>query len=260
MSIAYNVAGFNLVYNYIHSKYPGVMFGLSIGDDGGAPLHLKMLQAGLHEDFASEEDFNSCCTSANPFGAMKSQFPSVKQMVLAYNTETLCQANNNNYITPGGLDIIGFWDIDNYGSFMGPLLDASWLQNAETFASAGQKSFCTLPVSYVYAGSRTWDTQTANFTVPVTDTFYQTPTPYTIGSCAWMVMSGPNAVNGPTDPSVRTTLAWTSRACNSSVTVTVGASGYCRDIGTKTCLVFTRASTTTGVAGNVTYEEYSISY
>ena len=251
MSIAYNVAGFNLVYNYIHSKYPGVMFGLSIGDDGGAPLHLKMLQAGLHEDFASEEDFNSCCTSANPFGAMKSQFPNVKQMVLAWNTQTLCQANNNNYITPGGLDIIGFWNVDNYGSFAGPLFDANWLQNALTFASTGQKSFCTLPVSYVYAGSRTWSTQTANFTVPVTDTFYQTPTPYTIGVCDWMVMSGPNAVNGPSDLSVKITLPWTRRTCNSSVTVTVGAGGYCRDIGTKTCLVFTRASTTTGVAGNV---------
>ncbi len=223
-SVAYNVAGFNIVYNYIHTKYPGVMFGLTIGDDGSAPLHLTMLQAGLKEDFASEEDYNSCCTSANPFGNMKALFPNVKQMVLAYNTQTLCQANNNNYITPGGLDIIAFWDIHNYGSFMGPLLDANWLQNAETFASTGQKSFCTLPVSYVY--NRTWSTQTADFAVTVWDTFYQTPTPYTIGSCDWMVMSGLNAVNGPGDPSVKVTLPWTARTCNSSVTVTVGASGY----------------------------------
>lgn len=260
MSIAYNVAGYNLVYNYIHSKYPGVMFGLSIGDDGSAPLHLAMLKAGLKEDFASVEDFNSCCTSANPFGTMKSQFPNVKQMVLAYSTQTLCQANNNNYITPGQMDIIGFWDVDDYGNFMGPLIDVSFLQNAQTFASTGQKSFCTLPVSYVYAGSRTWSTQTKNFSVPMTDTFYQTPSPYKIGTCDWMVMSGAGAVNGPSDPSLTTTLPWTTRACNSSVTVTVGASGYCRNIGTKTCLVFSRAHATDGTVGMATYEEYSISY
>lgn len=73
-------------------------------------------------------------------------------------------------------------------------------------------------------------------------------------------MSGANAINGPNDPSVKVTLAWTPRACNGNITITIGMSGYCRDIGKSTCLVFTRARTTTGLIGNVTYQEYSIDY
>ena len=80
-SIAYNVKGFNIIYNYIHSKHPGVQFGLTIGDDGGAALHLSMLRAGLEEDFASAEYYNSCCTTTNPFVAQKAQFPNVKTMI-----------------------------------------------------------------------------------------------------------------------------------------------------------------------------------
>ena len=75
VSIAYNVQGFNIIYNYIHSKYPTVHFGLTIGDDGGAPLHLSMLQAGLKEDFSSAEYYNSCCTRYKSFCCPKSPVP-----------------------------------------------------------------------------------------------------------------------------------------------------------------------------------------
>ena len=80
MSIAYNVKGFNILYNYIHSKHPGVQFGLVIGDDGGAPLHLSMLHAGLHEDFSAEEEYNSCCETGSPWIAQKAQYPKVTTM------------------------------------------------------------------------------------------------------------------------------------------------------------------------------------
>jgi hypothetical protein len=234
-----------------------------IGDDGGAPLHLSMLQAGLHEDLSAEEEYNSCCATANPFAVQKAQFPNVKTMTLAYNTESLCEGNNNNWMTTNpttGVDIIGFWDLDNYGSWIGPLMDASWLQNAETFASTGVKSFCTLPVSRIDPAYWTWKTQTTNFSVKVDDMFYTTPTTHTIASCDWQVLSGAKAVNGPNDPSVQVTLPWTARPCNGTITITVGASGYCNVNGAKTCLVFTRNHTTTGVVGNMTYQEYSINY
>lgn len=129
-----------------------------------------MLKAGLHEDFSSEEEYNSCCSTANPFAAQKTQFPSVKTMTLAHNTEVLCQVKNKNWINSGEVDIIGFWDIDNYGGWIGPWIDANWLQNAETFAQTGTKPFCNFPLSYVNSKYWTWATQTANFTVPIVDT------------------------------------------------------------------------------------------
>ena len=262
-SIAYNVKGFNILYSYIHSKWPGVQFGLTIGDGGGPGLHLAMLQAGLHEDFSSEEEYNSCCRTGNPFIAQKKQFPNVKTMSLFYSTQSLCQ---NNGAWPGsaatsGLDIIAFWDVDNYGDWIGPLMDASWLQNAQTFAQTGSTtSFCTLPVSEVNPDYWTWATKNTNFTVGTWDRYWQTPTPYTIASCDYKVVSGPNAINGPSDPLNVVTLDWTPRTCNGNLTITVGANANCRHVGNQTCLVFTRAKTSTGLYGNTTYQEYSVAY
>ena len=57
-SLSYNVKGINMLYDYIHSKYPGVIFGLSMGDTQGIALHMAMLKAGLKEDFAQLETYN----------------------------------------------------------------------------------------------------------------------------------------------------------------------------------------------------------
>jgi hypothetical protein len=258
-SIAYNVRGFNLIYNYIHTKHPGVQFGLSIGYDGGVGLHLAMLKAGLKEDFSQVEPYNCCMgETVNPFVAsgQTTLFPNVKLAVLAYNTSTIC----NGWINPSEVDYISFWDVDNYGGWIGPWIDASWLQNAETFAATGNKPFCALPDSFVNASAWTWNAKTATFTVPVVDRYLQNPAPSKLATCEYEVMSGANAVSGPSDSSVRVTLPWTPRPCNGNITITVGQNGNCPEKGNKTCLVFTRAHTNTGLIGNVTYQEYSISY
>ena len=263
-SIAYNVKGFNIIYNYIHSKYPKIKFGLTIGDDGGPALHLSMLGAGLKEDFASAEFYNSCCATTNPFIAIKTQYPSVLTMLLAYHTETLCsQRPPANWIAPNNkIDIFAFWDLDNNGNWIGPEFDASWLQNAETFASTGSvQSFCILP--YAFDPSYTNQTQRKNFTHNIWDwSYWEATTPYKIDTtrCQYEVMSGANANNGPNDPSVKVTLPWTNRPCNGNITITVGASGNCNVIGTYTCLVFVRNYTTTGLVGNMTYDAYSIDF
>ena len=170
-SIAYNVKGFNIVYDYIHERYPGVMMGLTIGDDGGAALHLSMLKAGLKEDFASAEYYNSCCADTNPFAALKAQFPAIKTMILAYHTETLCQLNkarNGPWIPTDGVDIWAFWDVDNFGGWIGPEFDGSWLQNVETFASTGSvESFCVLP--FAFDPNYTYEIQRKDFTHTVWD-------------------------------------------------------------------------------------------
>ena len=273
MSIAYNVKGFNILYSYMQSKHPGMKFGLVIGDDGGAPLHLAMLTAGLHEDFSAIEYYNACCAgSTNPFTAQKTAFPNVLTMFLVYNTETLCQTNTaqtTTWLPTNSVDIWGFWDLDNYGGWIGPFMDASWRQNASTFASTGSvTSFCQLPVSAVAINQWTWNTQTANFTISIGDGYYWRTTTLNplmntsnaITSCDYQVMSGANAINGPNDPSVTVTLPWTQRTCNGNLTITVGTNGNCNLIGAKTCLVFTRAHTASGAVGNVTYQEYSIDY
>ncbi len=264
ISIAYDVKGYNIIYNYIHSKYPKVKFGLTIGDDGGSALHMSMLQAGLKEDFASVEAYNSCCAWINPFVQMKSKYPNVQTMLLAYHTETLCsQRPPANWIAPNNsVDIFAFWDLDNNGHWIGPEIDGSWLQNAETFAATGSvQSFCILP--YAFDPSYTNQIQTKNFTHTIWDWFYwNATTPYKIDTtrCQYEVMSGANAINGPSDPSVKVTLPWTKRPCAGNVTITVGANGNCNVVGTYTCLVFVRNYTTTGLLGNMNYDEYSIKF
>jgi hypothetical protein len=264
-SIAYDVDGFNIIYNYIHSKYANrIKFGLSIGDDGGPALHLSMLRAGLKEDFASVEAYNSCCATTNYFVPIKTEFPSVQTMLLAYHTETLCsQRPPANWIAANNdIDIFAFWDLDNNGHWIGPEFDGSWLQNAQTFASTGSvQSFCILP--YAFDPNYTNQVQTKNFTHNIWDWFYwNATTPYKIdpARCQYEVMSGVNAINGPNDPSVKVTLPWTNRPCAGNITITVGPDGNCNVVGTYTCLVFVRNYTTTGLLGNMNYDEYSISF
>ena len=186
-------------------------------------------------------------------------------MILAYHTESLCQKNaagNGPWIPTNGVDIWAFWDLDNYGGWIGPEFDANWLQNAKTFASTGSvESFCILP--YAFDPNYTNQTQTKNFTHNIWDQFYwSSTTPYKIDTtrCQYEVMSGANAINGPNDPSVKVTLPWTNRPCGGNITITVGVNGNCNVIGSSTCLVFVRNYTTTGLVGNMNYDEYNIDY
>jgi len=57
-----------------------------------------------------------------------------------------------------------------------------------------------------------------------------------------------------------TTKPWTTRLCNSNIAVTVGNStgNYCRDEGAGSCTVFVRATSNTGIAGNVGNRSFSI--
>ena len=170
-SIHFNVTGYNMIYNYIHTKFPGIKFGLTVGYDavanggcganstryGPAYIHLAMLDAGLKEDFSSEEEYNACCSTTNPFVAdgQKAKFPNVLAMALLYSTSALCQSNGA-YPGPAatsGFDIIGAWDVDLYGGWIGPLMDQSFLPNLETYAATGQTaSFCEAPTSRVSPG------------------------------------------------------------------------------------------------------------
>jgi hypothetical protein len=264
------VKGFNILYNYIHSINPNAKFGLTWGCCGGdvsgtKNQHLDYLKAGLHEDFASYEFYNACCADDTVFKAIYAAYPNVLTMVLFYATESVCESNggSNFWVAPNkNVNIFAFWDVDNYGGWIGPEMDASFMQNADTFAATGSvASFCKAPVAWTTAW--TWATQTKTFAVPIKDQFWSGwGGSYQIDStrCQYQVMSGAKAVNGPTDPSVKVTLPWTNRTCNANITVTVGLSGNCNVNGNNTCLVFTRNFTTTGLAGDVTYQEYSIDY
>jgi hypothetical protein len=259
-SIAYNVKGINILYDYIHAKYPGVLFGLSMGDGQGVNLHMALLKAGLKEDIAQLEIYNLLVSGNNPFviSGLTSLFPNVKTSVLLYNTVTLCGGWGTNWIDPAQIDYISFWNVNGDGKYIGPMIDVSWQQNAVTFAATGGKPFCELPTSYSKAG--TFNVQNTTFSVPIIDFYFILSPPSSIASCEYAVMSGANAVMGPSDPSVRTTVPWTPRTCNGSVSISVGPTGNCRDKGRNTCLVLSRARTSNDEIGNTTYLKYSISY
>jgi hypothetical protein len=279
-SIAKNTAGFNIIYNYIHSKHPGVNFGLSSGGEGA---HYLMLKAGLHEDFASMEYYNSCCETENPFvhSGVKAAFPNVKEMLLTYGTETLCQGNSTKtgaWMKNTDIDIWAAWDVDGFAGnasiggsgYIGPLVDAGWLQNFETFAATGSPaSFCVLPYSFINPNYWTGKNQTANFTTYAWDFFWyhNWNQPYQMGICQYQIMSGSGGGKGPNDPSMKATVPWTNRTCGaegsstgSPIKVTVGPTGACNVIGTDTCLLMTRAYTTTGILGTMTYQVYNIDF
>jgi len=267
-SIVYTVKGVNMIYDYIHQKYPGVELGLSTGSGQGVDLHLALLRAGMREDFAQVESYNVALQPPNPFvtsGLIK-EFPRVKLAALVYNTVSLCGNGGVNWIDPKGLDYIGFWDVNLVGKFIGPLMDADFQKNAEIFAATGQKPFCALPYSRLLSPG-TWEAQKESFTAKIGDYYYVKAwadpasfAPSTISGCEYKVMSGANAIMGPADPSVKVTQPWTPRPCSGNISITVGPNGMCRDNGRLTCLVFIRARTQTGLMGNMTYQEFSISY
>ena len=287
ISIAYNVVGFNILWNYIHTNYPGVKFGLTVGDGSGAQLHLAMLRyaktagpGGTNlpfEDFASEEEYNSCCHTTNPFTTQKAEFPNVLTMGLFYGTESLCQDNGNylgNNPTNHWFDIISTWDNDLYGNWIGPLMDLSQQAGIEYMAANnGSTAFCKLPWAWVDPSSWTWAVQTANFTFQPDDG-PGVAGPYILDttSCEYKVVSGPNAINGLGDPGNVITQDWTPRTCNAPITVTVGVRQNCRDStaadgsGNPTCLTLIRnkaigtGSMGTNPYGIQTYQEWRVNF
>ncbi|MFY9656591.1 MAG: hypothetical protein WAK01_08395, partial [Methylocystis sp.] len=267
-SIAYNVRGINLIYDYIHKHYPGVEFGLTNGDGQGVGLHVALLEAGMKEDFAQIEYYYLALQPANPFvtGGLVQKFPNVKTAIFVYSTTSMCGNGGVNWLDPKQLDYISFWNLNNDGRFIGPWFDDDYLKNAKTFAATGKKSFCALPMSRV-SSPVNWDTQTKSFTVTFQDNYmpqaFADPATFaasTLASCEYQVLSGANAIHGPSDPSVKVTQPWTPRTCNSQINITVGPTGLCRDKGANTCLVYARAHTKTGETGNTSYEEFSIKY
>ena len=259
-SIAYNVEGFNKIRNFIHTNFPGVEFGLSIGEGGGAPLHKTMLDAGLQEDVSTAEYYN-CCSgqTTEEFNAdgQEASYPAVKTSVLIYSTSTLCAP----FIADGTYDYIEAWNVAGYGGWIGPRVDSSFMNNVFLMAATKSKSFCYWPYSEISSTDWTWVVQTGDFTLHVSDRYLQTPSPAPpIDTCDYRVYSGSNAIYGLNDPSVTLTRDWTSRTCNGTVTITVGAGKDCNYAGVKTCLVMTRARSSQTSSYNATYTEMSVSF
>jgi hypothetical protein len=247
-SIAYNVRGFNRLIDYWRSKRPGGHFGLTMGDGGSVEEHIALLKAGLKEDFASYEQYGA--SHVDVFAGFKSEFPNVKTMLLLYNSIALCSGPHGlgNQATDAGgeVDIFAFWNLDNYGNWIGPNLDADWLKDASHFAATGDRSFCFLPASEVNGNDWTWAEKKADFTLNGVDAVLWTDTQpgdpaYQIASCEYRVVSGADVLEkGPSFGTI--TRDWTTRPCNGAFTVTVGPGKDCRDSGRLTCLVYTRAT------------------
>ncbi len=238
-SISFDVTGFNMIYAYIKGLNPNAMLGIvqnGYGKSSCTPndaigWHEMHLAAGMHEDFAAEEVYNQICCGAqttSPWVTDGWTYTGVKKMELVYSVATLCALQ---YINYSNIDLVAFWDSDLYGNFIGPTMDPTQLPAALHFAATQDKTlYCNQ--NYSQDSLPTWDTQFGpSFTRTIFDntSYGNWTSPYTISSCDYTVYSGANAVNRLYDPSVVQTRSWTSRTCNSTITIAVGSSGDCRD-------------------------------
>jgi hypothetical protein len=257
-------------YNSLH---PGVdvIYGWSTGYSDSFNVHLLMLQAGMLEDFAQAEVFNANIAGSdvfvNPFIAngQTKQFPNVKTAISVYSSYfPLCANGGYSYIEDGGFDIITYWNVNLGAPYTHPFLDAGYLTNAGTMTQGKTKPFCNQLFSRVQGNQWTNAYQTtAGFNFNITDgwlTYNGAAAPSTAANCQYQVKSGLGAGNGPNDPSLVTTQAWTSRTCNAALPITVGPGKMCADPGTYTCQVWTSATDAVGNPGNTTYQIYSTAF
>ena len=239
--VEFIVTAMNKWGDYFRALVPGGKFGVCVGDGGGVAFHLMALRAGLREDFACFEEYGGA--HYHPLDGVKKEFPSVKTMLLVYNTLALCSGNEID-----AFDTWGFWNLDSHQAWIpGPRGDADWFENAKRFAR-GDTSFCLKPLSQVMKPI-TWDVQKRDFQVTADDGPMRRPPPFTLGKCEYRVVS-----NG------RETVPWRARGCGQPFTVTVGAGRDCGDKGPLTCFVHVRAWTSKNEVGDAQYEKFNIDY
>jgi len=240
-SIPYNAIGMDAIKSYIISKGYNMKVGYTLANSDAATTTYKQLfdwtsSNGYHlMDMAEDEVYYTTCCNAgysDPWGTFHAAYPTVIRSSLIYSLGTFCAFD---YISYGGtIDMISFWNVDNYGQWSGPSIDPNEIAAAESLASTGSKTTtCNHNFSTVTNGSN--DPYFTTFSLSVADGSYANWTsPYTITSCDYQVYSGVNGVNGlgasgvvQTYPTTAGT--WASRTCNSTINITVGASANCRD-------------------------------
>ena len=270
-------SGWNYVYNYVHTTYPGVFYGPIMDESSGVVGATNMLLGGNLMDFAVEEQFAGpgCCfdstddwtaTGVAGAGNARTTFPTVKFGQMPVSTAAICNYGPMKLKQWGGQqDLIMAWNKDSgfgpYGQYSGLPLDADWLTNSDAFATNGNiDSICKLP--QVFFGASNNDVHTSNITLsPADQNAFPGWTPTsTRTSCFYSVISGPNAVYGINAPGNVVTKSATSRTCDGSFTVTVGPSQDCRDQSgsTQTCIVEMWSQAANGSLGNKIYSLYYI--
>ena len=242
-SIPYNAVGMSIILNYIRNVKH---YNINVGYTEGAYVRLYKTWLELFTytkqnrlltmDFAQEEEYDTWQdqTNTNPWAAFHAAFPNVLRSTLFYSVASFCSAHYANF-TNNTIDMIGFWNVDNWGISSGPMVDPNQLAAAESLGATGSKSATC---------SQTWSEITnADWTIRwrgdhafnVSDGPYPGWTsPYVVASCEYQVWSGLGGVNGWTDPSMVQTWPptagqWASRLCNGAISITVGPGQNCRD-------------------------------
>jgi hypothetical protein len=239
ITMPYNIKGSNIIYNYIHSKYPGVLYGFVVADQN---VHLTYLQNGMLEDIAYNENYEDiCCGYTSEWAPLKAQFPNVLTATMFEGTITYCAFPQitNVYGNPY-LDFLMDWNSDLYGGWGYPIQDPFDQVGLLTLAATGTKNaVCENFYSRDHFGG--WDTLLGPSITrkiddvkyygkdPITGVDWETENTKSLSSCYYMVKSGSSGINGPNDPSLVTTRDWTARSCNGSITIATGANGDCRD-------------------------------
>jgi hypothetical protein len=250
-SIPYNAAGMSILLNYIRNvKHYNIKVGYTLGGHSFDRYLQLFTYAKNHDllmmDFAQEEQYYSWQTLAdtNDWGTFHAAFPNVLRSTLFYSVASYCTAPYAD-VKNDTIDMIGFWDVDYWAHFQGPMLDPNELAAVESLARTGGKSeACTQTWSWLNADWSIHKAGSASFAVG--DTSYGNwGSTWTISSCDYQVWSGRGVVNGLGDPTITQTWpakpgAWASRACNAPLSVTVGAGKQCNVSGWLTCLVVVR--------------------
>jgi hypothetical protein len=242
-SIPYNAAGMSIILNYIRNVKH---YNIKVGYTEGA--YVKLYQTWLdlftytkHNnllimDFAQEEEYDTWQdpNNTNPWAAFHAVFPNVLRSTLFYSVASFCSAHYANF-TDNTIDMIGFWNVDNWGISSGPMIDPNQLAAAEDLGATGSKS-ATCSQTWSEITNADWTTRRrGDHSFNVSDGPYPGWTsPYLVGSCDYQVWSGLGGANGPTDPSMvqtwpSTAGQWASRSCNVPILITVGPGKNCRD-------------------------------
>ncbi len=123
------------------------------------------------------------------------------------------------------------------------LYDQAWNGRGYTYVGWWYKVDVSKPSSSI-TSPVSGSTQTSDFSVSIGDSDVGSG----LDECEYKVVSGST-----------TTVDWTSRACSSDVTITVGSEGDCRHDGTNTCTVYARAKDKVGYVGDMASRPFSIS-
>ena len=144
-SVLYNAIGSNIIVDYIHSKYPGVRVGYSASNNNAAYYLVAFNNAAalgtpFHMDFVQYEQYESSVNDgAHSWAAFHNTYPNVIRAIIVEGIGAFCGMDGAN-TRSGNVDMVAFWNADNYVPWGYPIEDPTELQLIQAYAASGNKA------------------------------------------------------------------------------------------------------------------------